>query len=349
MSDKDILKGHILSTVTWKDATIILSTAAEDFSSVVYYHEAGRWVRQDTSGDGPKMINEITATIIDDIMYVLGGNVLDRNSKVVYALDLNTLIWTKLTPGGSRFTLDNNRGCTSWAYKGDVYLLGIVVGWPESWGLFCYNISNNRWETKVTEGDNPSSRFKSSTVVKNDAVFLFGGRSLPEWHLLNDLYMLDLTTMKWKVVHGSSYETPAIPSARYGHTITPISQSTAVLLGGSVGRWPSLGEYAEDCWLLDLGKAKQEKEVTSIWTQIKLGNFYGRAFHKAVLEPVSQRLWLMGGVYTPNLLKLSLNVVPLQILAKECAANNISEDDPRLGADRFPKKLKEDIEAYRFE
>ena len=76
-------------------------------------------------------------------------------------------------------------------------------------------------------------------------------------------------------------------------------------------------------------------------------------FHKAVLEPVSQRLWLMGGCYppisTPNLQKLSLNVVPLQILAKECAANNISENDPRLGADRFPKKLKEEIDAYRSE
>ena len=102
---------------------------------------------------------------------------------------------------------------------------------------------------------------------------------------------------------------------------------------------------------MDLDIAKQGGEGASIWTQIKLDKFRCRTFHKAVLEPASQRLWLMGGFTedntTLNLQKLSLNVVPLQILSTEAAAKNIKEDDPSLETDRFPKKLKKDIEAYR--
>ena len=45
MSVKEMLQGWIRSAVTWKDATIILSQA-EDSSTVVCHHEAGRWVRQ---------------------------------------------------------------------------------------------------------------------------------------------------------------------------------------------------------------------------------------------------------------------------------------------------------------
>ena len=174
--------------------------------------------------------------------------------------------------------------------------------------------------------------------------FLFGGNSLPEWHCLNDLYMLDLPTMKWKLIHGPS-ETLTIPSARYGHTLTPISQSTAALLGGR-----DYASCAQDCWLLDLDKAKQGKDAVSIWKRIKLHKLDWRVHHQAVLEPVSRRLWLMGGVTGGAILeKLSLNVVPLQILAKECAAKHMKEDDPRLGAERFPNKLKKEIEAYMCE
>ena len=341
MSLDDIVRGPICSAVTWKDATIIL---VGTHSNMVCIHESGRWNRQRTSGDGPILINEITTTVIEDTMYVLGGYVLDQNSTLVHSLDLNTWEWTKLTPGGSRFILDSSRKCTSWAYKGDVYLLGVVVEWPESLELFCYNISANYWERITPEGDIPTPRALCSSLFQDDTVFLFGGNSLPEWLCLNDLYMLDLPTMKWKLIHGPS-ETLTIPSARYGHTLTPISKSTAALCGRDISACAT-----KDCWLLDLDKAKQGKDAVSIWKRIKLHKLDWRVHHQAVLEPVSRRLWLVGEVTSGTILeKLSLNIVPLQILAKECAAKHMKADDPRLGAERFPNKLKKEIEAYMCE
>ena len=110
-------------------------------------------------------------------------------------------------------------------------------------------------------------------------------------------------------------------------------------------------KLAMDCWLLDFDEAKQGNETTSMWKKIKVDNFKGRISSRAVLEPVSQRLWLIGGftneITPPEVQKIAVNVVPLQVLSMECAAENISEDDSRLKADKFPEKLKKDIEAFR--
>ena len=40
--------------------------------------------------------------------------------------------------------------------------------------------------------------------------------------------------------------------------------------------------------------------------------FAPRRLHAAVVEPVSQRLWLIGGKHKTGITKISLNVVPLK-------------------------------------
>ena len=44
---------------------------------------------------------------------------------------------------------------------------------------------------------------------------------------------------------------------------------------------------------------------------------------------------------------MTLNVVPLKILAMEKVAVVTNENDPRLGQGKCPKVLKEEIEAHR--
>ena len=72
-----------------------------------------------------------------------------------------------------------------------------------------------------------------------------------------------------------------------------------------------------------------------------------------MLEPVSQRLWLIGGAYKTGIQKMSLNVVPLKVLALERAARNMSGDggsNLRLLINvtcHCPKALRREIEAQR--
>ena len=109
-------------------------------------------------------------------------------------------------------------------------------------------------------------------------------------------------------------------------------------------------ERGEDCWLLKLDKAKQVKDPSSIWT--RMPNHLSRLFHAAVLEPVSQRLWVIGGEdmdfnITSDVVKMSYNLVPLKILAVDHAAHNVCANDTRLSPDQFPVQLRKEIEDYK--
>ena len=121
-------------------------------------------------------------------------------------------------------------------------------------------------------------RFGHATIISGDTVYLFGGR-YNEPHIFgskcfNDLHVLDMVSMEWRVVHGSSHNAEGIPSAREFHTLTAVSVTHAVLFGGSKGHL-----YRGDCWILDLVKASTscEENPASIWTSCL---HHGRPYHK---------------------------------------------------------------------
>ena len=101
--------------------------------------------------------------------------------------------------------------------------------------------------------------------------------------------------------------------------------------------------------ILDLDKAKEKIEnLASIWTRVP--NPHPRFRHASVFEPVSQRLWIIGGSdgnqITSDILEIPIKM-SLRDLAIDCAANSILPNDPRLGPGKYPKRLREEIEAYR--
>ena len=232
--------------------------------------------------------------------------------------------------------------------------------------LFCYNIVENTWEWPNLSGDIPSPRSDASVIISEDTLFLFGGETFvpgtrprlyydPHSHDINDLHIMDLTSLTWKQVHGfieQNLPTRIVPTMNHGCTLTSITQSTAVFFGAWMEQETveEEQERGEDCWLLDLNKAKQIMDPSSIWTRIP--NHLSRLFHAAVLEPVSQRLWVIGGEdidcnLTSDVLKMSYNLIPLKVLAIDHAACNISADDIRLSPDQFPMQLRKEIEDYR--
>ena len=77
----------------------------------------------------------------------------------------------------------------------------------------------------------------------------------------NDLHMLDMSSMMWKMVHGGNNMVTRVgPSKEASFTFTRISESNAVLFGES-------NLYQEDCWLLNLHKATTESDPTAMWTR----------------------------------------------------------------------------------
>ena len=83
----------------------------------------------------------------------------------------------------------------------------------------------------------------------------------PDFKCYNDLYTLDMSSMKWRKVHGGNMVTSRVgPSREASFTFTRISESNAVLFGDS-------NPHQEDCWLLNLHNASTESDPAAMWTR----------------------------------------------------------------------------------
>ena len=365
--------GHV--AVTWNKATIIWGGRTSDQTitdSDVYMHLSGKWIRKETSGNVPSETRDVTAHIVDDTMFVLVPNGANP-SEILYSLDLFTWTWTKLAPSG---TPPKSRMWTSsWVHNGRIYVLGgmaiqvyhevatLMMGLPPSKQLFCYNPDENSWEWPSQGGDIPTPRSRHSAIINDNTVFLFGGESLARgFKTHNDLHILDMERMIWTRVHDSMSEDQVpgnMHKVPYGGTLVRISQSTAVLFGRF-----TKGSGENDFWLLNLESAKQLEGTSSIWTKIQGHPFtYGYA---AVLEPMSRKLWVIGGskpskptpgrvsaLYGSGTLTSEVLIMPLNPSLKDLAlasvARNICLKDPRLAPDQLPSQVRDDIDAYRAE
>ena len=360
-----------LVAVTWKNATLIwngfttlyLDDGYLDKFNTVNHHHRGKWTTIETSGDFPKHGAEIYegAHVFNDKMFVLDE---DSGLIVIHSLDLHSWIWEKLIPGGTVPSVATE-GIRSWVFNGKIYVLGGNDLSQMSIQLACYNIATSSWEWPKQSGDVPSPRTYPLVTISSDTLFLIGGFSDVETPAVffegpavafeggsyNDLHLLDMPSMMWKRVHGNmpnGQGPKRCCSPRY--TFTTICHSTAAM----IGTYYDSDILTDDGWLLNLHKAKKLMDPSSIWTKIT-NPFLVRDSHAAVLQPLSKRLWLIGGynVKGPamNILKLNFNQLrPLKDLAMDCVARNICAHDPRLAPDdQMTRQLRAEIEAYRCE
>ena len=66
---------------------------------------------------------------------------------------------------------------------------------------------------------------------------------------MNDLFTLDMVSLRWNEVHPSLAAARGLPEPRAGHSMTQVSSDAAVLFRGFHPPQPS-----RDCWLLNVAK-----------------------------------------------------------------------------------------------
>ena len=315
----------------------------EDVStSHVDYHVSGKWTRIVTTGESPPS----SSGIVNQVQVVNGKMmVLDADRcchSIIYSLDLKMWMWERFIPSGIQ--PPKSTFMSSFLYDEKIYFFGGKTKLTEDpvngsihGHLFCYNIETNAWEWPNVEGEIPSPRNCHLTIISGDTAFLFGG-SGEMW--LNDLYTLDMPSMRWRKVHDNHHEQGEAPNGRdpLMYTLTIISEDTAVLFGGD-------DTDEDNSWLLDLHNAKHEKDPSSVWTRIpnhfSMQQYSGYA---AVLEPVSQTLWVLGGQFHGNrILKMSYKLASL----KDLAMDKIARINFRLLPGQIPTQLRNEIATYK--
>ena len=210
----------------------------------------------------------------------LGGGFLSsvEISNSIWALDLETFVWTKLNPGGEPPLKCDKTAC--WTHQDKVFIFGGfgpppnslqqtnqgslfqfcedpstagVVHYTRGWSsqLVCYNTRTNAWEWPRTTGPPPSPRAAHSVAVVGDTAYVFGGRHMDT--RLNDLYSLNLSTLRWNLIMSNiDSDSETIPVGRSWQTMTPVvtgrEEGGLVIYGGFDNSLEALG----DCWRLDL-------------------------------------------------------------------------------------------------
>ena len=226
---------------------------------------------------------------------------------------------------------------------------GAGRGWNNQ--LVVYDPEEDSFAWPDAWGDVPPPRAAHAAVCSPEAgVFLFGGRL--ESSRMNDLFHLDLLTLRWRRLTPAQAEAE-VPCGRSWHSLTLVSPLLAVLYGG----YDTEKQPLKDCWTLDLSDPRDVYRRR--WRPCAHLESDCRLWHQAVLEgELTGQVWVLGGVmddlldhsllrirHPPSVARLSLSPLPLKHLAlsavldardKEGGEALVTTEDMR----RLPQGLK---------
>ncbi|XP_023346001.1 kelch domain-containing protein 2 [Eurytemora carolleeae] len=300
-----------------------------------FYHNV--WRKLTTKGDTPNRCSGAGGCILEDTLFIVAGfhqvfRTYNRDSSEssddddqppryprieisnrIWSLNLRSLVWKKLTPGGiPPLACDKT---SLWPYQDKVFLFG-GFGTPHTqqshgavsrkfqfvedepfpgisrrgWSnqLVYYNSEKNRWVWPNFSGTPPSPRAAHSAAIISDKVYIFGGRHSE--NRLNDLHCLDLVSMTWTSLLLPS-DSP--PVGRSWQSLTPIYTGKPpgglLLYGGFDKNMTALS----DCWRMDFAN----EELS--WVRQKQFEDGARLWHTAV--PINQSTVIIVGGLTNNI------------------------------------------------
>jgi N-acetylneuraminic acid mutarotase len=193
---------------------------SQHFHLAAYETDTNVWVVPEVVGSIPPSRTNHAAAAIGTKMYIFGGMYKDStgtNDKLVF---LNDMFVLDSSTKPLQWTRINQRGDIPAARCGHRLLaLGsrLVLfggGCGEQWDMkysdvHIFNPSTNTWVRPKIHGQAPVCTFTVAFVL-GVFLFVFGGQSLMDNNLTNDLYVLDTVSMEWEKLQAQN----AYPSPR---------------------------------------------------------------------------------------------------------------------------------------
>ena len=353
--------------------------------ALIVCHQDGIWTERTTVGHIPPCLEGGIAEVVDDHLYLACGERISTcgvpMSNDIYRLDLKSLVWSKLQPMGLRPLKSMNM--VSWVQGNRIFLFGgrgskreegnsypdylDFIEWFNNEyfnnQLVYYDIETNSWNWPTMYGKIPSPRSlcgafsvsetsieSASGKTMSSLAFIFGGYSrLESPSHNNDLFILNIDSMKWREVPKSA-SIGVWPQSRTRPSFIPISSKIAVLFGGE----SFSSRTNTDCWMLNIELCMSEASDEEIWTRCShhedVISVYGR---EGIHEPSSHRIWLVGGFRaygdrwgpTDHIRELTFIAPPLKALALESAARHYDELATQVNELPAMDKLRCAIEA----
>lgn len=218
--------GSVLET---QDKDVVL----EGLGSVGVYDQ---WVAPSVSGQRPKSRYEHGAAIIQDKMYIYGGNHNGRYLNDLQVLDLRSLTWSRVDVKVGTESLESSspaplvpcagHSLIPWENK-LLSIAGHTKDPSETVSVKAFDPQTSSWSILKTYGKAPVSRGGQSVTLVGTILVIFGGEDAKRT-LLNDLHILDLETMTWDDIDAVGVP----PSPRSDHAAAVHAERYLLIFGG---------------------------------------------------------------------------------------------------------------------
>ncbi|KAI8548001.1 hypothetical protein RHMOL_Rhmol07G0238300 [Rhododendron molle] len=241
-----------------------------------------QWVGPPVNGPRPKARYEHGAAVIDDKMYVFGGNHNGRYLNDLQVLDLRSFTWSRVEVKSGAESLESpsplpvppcaGHSLIPWgtdkllsvaghtkdqseAIQGKNHLV-IAVG-PRC-QVKVFNLQTGTWSTLKTYGQPPVSRGGQSVTVVGSSLIIFGGQDAKR-SLLNDLHLLDLETLTWDELDAVGVP----PSPRSDHAAAVHAERYLLIFGGGSHATCFNDLHVLDLQAMEWSRPKQQGEIPS--------------------------------------------------------------------------------------
>ncbi|CAH9073741.1 unnamed protein product [Cuscuta epithymum] len=245
--------GNLLDT---QDKNVV----SEGSGAVSVYDQ---WVVPQVSGSRPKPRYEHGAAVIDDKMYIFGGNHNGRYLSDLQALDLKSWTWSRIdvkAPSEAPSPLRPCAGHSLIPWEGNKLLSvgGHTKDHSETLQVKVFDLQSHAWSTLKTYGKPPVSRGGHSVTVAGTTLVIFGGQDANR-SLLNDLHILDLETMTWDEMDTLGVS----PSPRSDHAAAVHAERYLLIFGGGSHATCFNDLHVLDLQTMEWSRPTQQGEIPS--------------------------------------------------------------------------------------
>lgn len=232
----------------------------EELGSVGVYDQ---WVNPPVSGQRPKPRYEHAAAVVDDKMYVLGGNHNGRYLNDLQRLDLRNWTWSKVEINSNSevpVTVTPCAGHSLIPWEGNklISIAGHSKDPSEVVNVKAFDLQTYTWSTMKTYGKPPVSRGGQSVTLVGSNLVIFGGED-GKRTLLNDLHILDLETMTWDEIDTLGVS----PSPRSDHAAAVHAERYLLIFGGGTHATCFNDLHVLDLKTMEWSRPSQQGEIPS--------------------------------------------------------------------------------------
>ncbi|KAG4123150.1 hypothetical protein ERO13_D11G309900v2 [Gossypium hirsutum] len=237
-----------MNTITAENGSLVQTqdkdVISEGLGSVVIYDT---WISPPITGQNPKARYQHGAAVLQEKMYIYGGNHNGRYLGDLHVLDFRSWTWSKVgtkaveSPSPLNIAPCAGHSLIPWGNK-LLSIAGHMKDPSETIQVKAFDLQTGTWSMLNTYGKPPVSRGGQSVNLVGTTLVIFGGQGANRT-LLNDLYILDLETMTWDEIDVAG----VAPSPRSDHAAAVHAERYLLVFGGS-----SHATFFNDLHVLDL-------------------------------------------------------------------------------------------------